>query len=414
MTSFLLEMILSVTALAWYKKKRKFSWLTIPLGIVVSYIVIRFTTIYIDRIQIELLKLILKYTFAFCVIVLLAWAVFDCPFKKSFLTVSEAYIIQNLAFYLFQIIVINTSISFRHFDILRWSIILIVDGISFLSTIFLRKLNIHSEKSATYYALSMISIFGVLILSSFNTSVKNFGTMNCVYAIILDLFMLTMYLSLFRLSMQKQIIDMYGKLMRLQKNQMKLSKNAVDIINFKCHDLKHQISVLKTEANTPEFDKNIQKIENAISDYEAMCNTGNEVLDIIISEKYLLCLKESIEFSYNIDGKQISFMEDMDICTLFGNALDNAISSVKGTDIDKRFINLLMIKKQNLLCIHMENYCKDDVEFKNGLPLTKQDEEFHGYGTKSMKTIVERYDGNIVMDCSDHIFVTDITIPVTA
>lgn len=412
MTSFLLEMILAIIVFAWNKKKRKYYWIIIPCAIVASYFIVDFATVYINKIEIGLLGLILKYMFAFCVVVGLTWASFDRPFKKSFLTVSEAYVLQNLAFYLFRIISLCVKIDFKYFDIVRWSVILFVYGVAFVFSLFLRKLKIHSEKSSTYYILSTISIFGVLILSSFNTYTKNFGIMNCVYAIIVDLFMLTMYFGLFRISMQRRIIEMYGCLLRLEHNQMQLSKNAVDIINFKCHDLRHQISVLRNGRLNPEYDEQIKKIENAISDYEAMCITGNEVLDIVISEKYLLCLKEKIEFSYNLEGKQIYFMEDMDICTLFGNALENAINSVRYEDVDKKFINLLMIKKQNLLCIHMENYCKEPPEFKDGLPITRNDEQFHGYGTRSMKETVEKYGGNLVMEYADNVFITDITIPV--
>ncbi len=104
----------------------------------------------------------------------------------------------------------------------------------------------------------------------------------------------------------------------------------------------------------------------------------------------------------------------MDVSALFGNIVDNAIESVeKIEDEAKRLINLKVTRDRNFICIRTENYCKDKPLFRNGLPQTsKGDEQFHGFGMKSIKAIVEKYDGSMLADYKDNWFFLNILIPI--
>lgn len=72
----------------------------------------------------------------------------------------------------------------------------------------------------------------------------------------------------------------------------------------------------------------MDEIEKSVSLYDANVKTGNTVLDTILTEKSLLCYKKGIILSCVADGENIAFMEDADVYSLFGNALDNAIEAV--------------------------------------------------------------------------------------
>ena len=106
---------------------------------------------------------------------------------------------------------------------------------------------------------------------------------------------------------------------------------------------------------------------------------------------------------HSLDGKELEFMQPMDISALFGNALDNAIESVKKiSDRQKRLIHVSVARQKNFLRIKVENCYEGDLEFENGMPkTTKQDKRYHGYGMKSIRKIVEKYNGSVTVNAED-------------
>jgi len=107
-------------------------------------------------------------------------------------------------------------------------------------------------------------------------------------------------------------------------------------------------------------------------------------------------------------------MEDMDICSLFGNALDNAIEEeIKIPDLEKRIISLKVFSKGEMLYLHFDNYCQKDVTIKDGLPITtKEDKRFHGFGLRSMEMIAEKYHGRMLVSSKNSVFSLDFWFPL--
>ena len=84
----------------------------------------------------------------------------------------------------------------------------------------------------------------------------------------------------------------------------------------------------------------LDAMEQEIRSYEAQNKTGNEVLDTILTSKSLYCQQHGITLTCVADGAALDFMDTMDLCSLFGNALDNAIESVeKLPDSEQRLIH---------------------------------------------------------------------------
>ena len=204
-------------------------------------------------------------------------------------------------------------------------------------------------------------------------------------------------------------------IMDMQYQNYQLSKESMDMVNQKYHDLKHQITLLKAEADSGKSVQYLEKMEQEIKVYETQNKTGNQVLDAVLTNKALLCQKEGIELKFMIDGALLAFMEDMDISALFGNMLDNAIESVcRQKNQEKRLIGLYVTREKQFLRIRTENYCEEKLEFRNGLPVTtKADKHLHGYGMKSIRTIVEKYGGSAVASQKNNWFELKILIPVT-
>ena len=113
-----------------------------------------------------------------------------------------------------------------------------------------------------------------------------------------------------------------------QYEQFCLSKETIENINRKYHDLKHSIVAIRAENDPQKRAEYLDGIEQSIKTYEAQNKTGNPVLDVLLTTKSTYCLENKINFTCVVDGLAVAFINVMDVCSLFGNALDNAIESV--------------------------------------------------------------------------------------
>lgn len=181
-------------------------------------------------------------------------------------------------------------------------------------------------------------------------------------------------------------------------HQQQLSRENIDIINRKCHDMKHQLALLKNSNQSISESNGFAELEKAIEIYDGMIHTGNEIFDTLLAEKHLLCEKNNIKFTYVIDGEKLNFLDPADLYSLFGNALDNSIESLLHESVENRIMTLQIMERSGFLSISLDNYCSRDVEFADGLPITdKEDTAYHGFGTQSMRYIVHKYSGRLHM-----------------
>lgn len=124
--------------------------------------------------------------------------------------------------------------------------------------------------------------------------------------------------------------------------------------------------------------------------------------------------KKKINLCIIADGSATAFIGEADIGALFGNILDNAIEAVENMELSDRMISLNVSQKKGFLYIHEDNRCDDRLTFADGIPQTlKSDTDIHGFGTKSIKLIAEKYGGKALMACSDGVFSLDIVIPIS-
>ena len=205
------------------------------------------------------------------------------------------------------------------------------------------------------------------------------------------------------------------KLLHMQKENYRISEESVDLVNRKYHDLKHQIQLLRSEITSDEKLRYLDEMEEEIHSYEAQNKTGNKTLDTLLTAKSLKCQDLGISLTCVADGAELDFMKPTDLSVLFGNALDNAIESVeKISDADKRLIHLTISREKSFLRIRVENCYEGEINFVGGLPSTAKDARYHGYGMKSIRSIVEKYNGSMTVKAQDGWFELRILFPVTS
>lgn len=215
-------------------------------------------------------------------------------------------------------------------------------------------------------------------------------------------------------SQLKVHMDALSNMLHMQYNNYQISQESIEMVNQKYHDLKHQIALLKAEISSTEKLEYLDQMEREIKAYETQNKTGNQVLDTVLTGKSILCQRQEISLTCVADGKALSFMHAMDVSSLFGNALDNAIESVKKIqEKEKRLIHVLVSRQKGFLRIKVENCYEGDIVFQNGLPATtKKEKEYHGYGLKSIQSTSAKYHGSVKIHLNKGWFELSILIPI--
>ncbi len=261
----------------------------------------------------------------------------------------------------------------------------------------------------------IIGIIFIFIDISLNAFVDNYSKANfdktyiCTIAIINILLCIMFEFFAFETSTRQELrknLDVISQMKYNEEKQYELSKENIALINQKCHDLKYFIrNYGNNQTLNPQV---IEEISQSIEIFDSNIKTGNNALDIIFTEKSLLCYKNNIRFTCIADGKLLSFMDDVDAYSLFGNLVDNAIEALKD-EAQKRVISLIIKGQGDFVSISIQNFFSKQLRFENGLPITtKKDKNYHGYGMQSIKMICEKYNGTLSINTNDNIFSVNI------
>lgn len=199
-----------------------------------------------------------------------------------------------------------------------------------------------------------------------------------------------------------------------QYKQYQLSQECIDLINFKYHDLKHQINLWQSEAGSQHHRQYLQELEDKIDGYSLQQHTGNGVQDTILTEKELICKQKHIQLTSIVNGGLLAFLPLEDLCAIFGNALDNAIEAVEQiASLEKRLIRVVVHQVHNFAMIQIENYTETKMSTGGGLPdTTKENRSMHGYGLKSIQYITSKHQGVMAVDCKNNWFILKIMLPI--
>ena len=238
-----------------------------------------------------------------------------------------------------------------------------------------------------------------------------------LFDIVLQFYCITLlYLqsALFKKSSMRKELETIQLLWHQQKGQYQLSKETIELINHKCHDLKHQVQAIRAVKDEKERETYLEKIEKSVQIYSAIVRTGNEILDTILTEKSLICENSGIHINCVADGSLLAFMNPVDLYTLFGNALDNAIEAVRKLESkEKRVIDIMLYERQSFLMLQIVNPMCGEVKFEDGLPLTtKAKNGYHGYGMKSMLHTIQKYEGHLTTEVKNGCFYFNVMLPL--
>ena len=175
--------------------------------------------------------------------------------------------------------------------------------------------------------------------------------------------------------------------------------------------MKNHLLILQTQqAHNAESQQMIASLQEQISAFEDYQHTGNEFLDIIIRDKAKKAKEKNIDFSAVIRFEEIDFIAPLDISTIFGNAIDNALEASLKLPADERVVTVKANRFRDMLSIVIKNNCLTTEDA--GLTTTKDDLFLHGFGLKNIRQAVEKYGGQLAIHQEQDSFILKIIIPI--
>lgn len=195
-----------------------------------------------------------------------------------------------------------------------------------------------------------------------------------------------------------------------QENYRLLALSHKQVKELK-HDIENQFSVLSDLLKSGDNDAAIQyldKLNKYVRTANRICYTGNNTIDSIVNIKGSLAQTYGIEFICKVNIITSIKVNELELCRIIGNGLDNAIEGCQRTDIQDRHICFSISEdRENLMIIISNTSDKVDI---TALSSTKKEKEFHGIGINSIRSSVERLDGLVKFDYADGIFKLSIIV----
>lgn len=163
------------------------------------------------------------------------------------------------------------------------------------------------------------------------------------------------------------------------------------------HDVNRNIQSIKelcVSGNTEETKRYAEQIGGILKPLIPTKYTGNAILDILLSDKVRQIEDKGISFFVDLDGISFDFMEAIDITTIFGNLLDNALEACEAIqDKPDKGIVLTAKKIQEMVSVTVENDC-NPVKWRADIPVSEKGEN-RGIGLLNVRKSIDRYDGNL-------------------
>ena len=255
---------------------------------------------------------------------------------------------------------------------------------------------------------------GTLASVGFNSTETELFRIMLLYDMLLSASLLIAQVLIFRQSRYRRELAMESQLRQQQYQQFVLFQESVETIRHKCHDLKHMIAALQQEGGTVQSQQLLQEMQTAVTRYDTSINTGNNTLDALLSKTWNSCEQHSIQWTCMADGAALDFMDPFDLYILLGNALDNAVECLTAIpEPEKRFLSVNIRRKGSLALLCLRNYCDHALTFEQGLPVTtKAQKDEHGYGTRSIREIAEKYNGQMSAKVEQDIFTLNVMLPI--
>lgn len=196
--------------------------------------------------------------------------------------------------------------------------------------------------------------------------------------------------------------------MRMQNEfkRLQIEKSYYDILEQQnqqliiyAHDVKNHLAAIKVLNTDPHISGYVAKLSERLDSYTRNCHSGNMLLDVIINKYVMECDQSGISFDYDVKLYNMNDIEDLDLVSILGNLMDNALEAAQKSDAKEIYLETTRRNAYHVLLIRNSSLPpKND----NGrLVTSKADSSLHGFGLKSVAKTLKKYHGDLQWDYDD-------------
>ncbi len=272
------------------------------------------------------------------------------------------------------------------------------------------------------YIIIILSFFAVAILlggiQSYLYQAMNVSIRKVVFivGILVVVLFLSALLLLFYTRQSKKRLEEVNQLnmqyFNLQKRYYEDSLEQYEDMRRFRHDINNHIFMMTKLSEENRIDELKKYISEMSKNYESLCSihTGNFIADCMIS-RTVQELEKDKDFVFELDGHfpKSSIMEDIDLCALLSNLLDNAREALEKVET-RKYLQIEVKRYQSCCYLVVRNTVQDEkIDFSKS---SKTDQKSHGYGIKSIRKIVEKYCGEVTWKCTDNMVEVRISLVI--
>lgn len=200
----------------------------------------------------------------------------------------------------------------------------------------------------------------------------------------------------------------------LMENQYEEIKGVYMDMRGWRHDYHNHMQVMKAQlalGNLNEIREYLNALEKELDHVDTLVKSGNLMVDAILNSKLTLARRQSISVNCKVKVPEKLPIEDVDLCVILGNLMDNALEACRQIEEKDRFLRIYMAINKSQLYLSIQNSAKADPDFEEQNYITKKRGN-HGLGMKRVQTATEKYHGYLNLANESGIFAAEVTMPV--
>ncbi len=315
--------------------------------------------------------------------------------------------------------------NFAFYDRYNWMLRILVQFLKFLFASACRRMVCEYSRYRVQVMDYLLGVLAViqLIFMHYRRRISISGSMNLAFEVqtflILGLGVFVLLVAMLyhiKSFIQQQDLKRIRRAMKENYHEIQ-TKSEVDAeIRRIYHDLKHQLAAMDVSdlEDQSERRKLADKLITHASDLERVRVSGSPLLDSLLNHKLMEAREKQIDLQLFLNTVQYDFLETMDLCSIFGNALDNALeAAARVPEPGKRWIRLKTAVIRGIWVLKVENSCVHTPVVENGKYISsKPGPKREGIGISSIYYCVGKYGGTVEITAEENAFVLRVTVPV--
>ena len=202
----------------------------------------------------------------------------------------------------------------------------------------------------------------------------------------------------------------------LEKEKYHATRLNYDELRSIRHEIKNHNFYLKAlldEGKIDQAKEYLDRVSAQGTKYLKSFDSGNYAVDVVMTHELAAAKELGVALNPQILVPHTLPYRDEDLCSLLSNLLDNAMEAAAQSGVENPMVDISMLPRQEYLFIRVTNPVNQELPEKRRMTLetTKASHtELHGFGTRIIRRIAERYNGSVKYSMAEGVFTTDVML----